>query len=520
MTRIRDRFGAALPTLLVGLCAGLTAVVGSYAAAGFTPAFVLSPITAWLTATIPNAVTNTVIETLGSLGQQLNLATAVALTVTAVGALAVAALVVGRRLRNRALPVVLTGVGTWGFVAVATGEPLLALGAALPPAVVVLVAVAAPSLTATRPVDSRRRQLLAGSLSLVGFALGGYAVGQRRTPTLGGESLDPTDRRERLLAAAEAQSFSLEGAEPLVSENFYTVDVANVDPTLDESDWIFPSYREHAASTVRGLPLEQTILYWMGNANGMDTPEDVNVFPIAVPIATQILHAVGMAWASRLKGRSDEAFVAYFGDGATSEGDFHEAMNFAGVFDTPTVFFCNNNQWAISVPRKRQTASETLAQKATAYGFEGVQVDGMDPLAVYSVTRQAIEKAKDPDSEELRPTLIEAVQYRFGAHTTADDPSVYRDDAEVDDWRTKDPIARLEAFCRDRGLLDDETVKQISEAVRSRVTEAIEAAESTVRPGPEELFDRAYATPTPELERQYAALEALRERYGDEVFLQ
>ncbi|WP_336002351.1 molybdopterin-dependent oxidoreductase [Halorientalis halophila] len=237
MTRIRDRFGDALPTLLVGLCAGLTAVVGSYAAAGFTPAFVLSPITAWLTATIPNAVTNTVIETLGSLGQQLNLATAVALTVTAVGALAVAALVVGRRLRNRALPVVLTGVGTWGFVAVATGEPLLALGAALPPAVVVLVAVAAPSLSASRPVDSRRRQLLAGSLSLVGFALGGYAVGQRRTPTLGGESLDPSDRRERLLAAAEAQSFSLEGAEPLVSDNFYTVDVANVDPTLDESDW-------------------------------------------------------------------------------------------------------------------------------------------------------------------------------------------------------------------------------------------------------------------------------------------
>ncbi|ATW88896.1 pyruvate dehydrogenase E1 component alpha subunit [Halohasta litchfieldiae] len=289
---------------------------------------------------------------------------------------------------------------------------------------------------------------------------------------------------------------------------------------LDDPDWIFPSYREHAASTVRGMPLERTILYWMGNANGMDTPEDLNIFPIAVPIATQILHAVGMAWASRLTGHSDEAFVAYFGDGATSEGDFHEALNFAGVFDTPTVFFCNNNQWAISVPRERQTASETLAQKATAYGFEGVEVDGMDPLAVYSVTKQAVEKAKNPDADELRPTLIEAVQYRFGAHTTADDPSVYRDDAEVDDWRAKDPIARLESFCRDRGLLDDETVTEINEAVRSRVTEAIEAAESTARPGPEELFDQAYARPPPELEQQYAALEALREQYGDEVFLQ
>jgi pyruvate dehydrogenase E1 component alpha subunit len=288
---------------------------------------------------------------------------------------------------------------------------------------------------------------------------------------------------------------------------------------LDEPDWIFPSYREHAASTVRGMPLEQTLLYWMGNANGLDIPNDVRVFPIAVPIATQLLHAVGMAWASRLKGRSDEAFVAYFGDGATSEGDFHEAMNFAGVFDTPSVFFCNNNQWAISVPRDRQTASETLAQKASGYGFEGVKVDGMDPLAVYSVTKQAIQKAKNPDDDELRPTLIEAVQYRFGAHTTADDPSVYRDDEEVDDWRTKDPIARLEAFCRDRGLLDDERVTAINEAVRSQVAEAIEAAESTVRPGPEELFDHAYATPPPELERQYAALEALRERFGDEVFL-
>ncbi|MFW6321549.1 MAG: pyruvate dehydrogenase (acetyl-transferring) E1 component subunit alpha [Halohasta sp.] len=288
---------------------------------------------------------------------------------------------------------------------------------------------------------------------------------------------------------------------------------------LDKPDWVFPSYREHGVVTVRGVPLERTLIYWMGNANGLDIPADVRVFPTAVPIATQLLHAVGMAWASQLKGHSDEAFVTYFGDGATSEGDFHEAMNFAGVFDTPTVFFCNNNQWAISVPRERQTASETLAQKATAYGFEGVQVDGMDPLAVYSVTRQAIEKAKSPDDGELRPTLIEAVQYRFGAHTTADDPSVYRDDAEVDAWRAKDPIARLEAFCRDRGLLDDEAIAEIQETVRSRVADAIEAAESTARPGPEELFDQAYAAVPPELDRQYAALEALRERYGDEVFL-
>jgi len=164
---------------------------------------------------------------------------------------------------------------------------------------------------------------------------------------------------------------------------------------LADDDWVFPSYREHGVGLVRGLSLERTLLYWMGHEQGNYMPEDVNIFSVAVPIATQIPHATGAAWASKLQGE-EKAFVCYFGDGATSEGDFHEGLNFAGVFDTPNVFFCNNNQWAISVPRERQTASATLAQKATAYGFEGVQVDGMDPLAVYKVTREAIEKAKTP----------------------------------------------------------------------------------------------------------------------------
>jgi len=197
---------------------------------------------------------------------------------------------------------------------------------------------------------------------------------------------------------------------------------------LAEDDWTVPSYREHGAGLVRGLPLKQTLLFWMGHEAGNRIPEDANIFTVAVPIASQIPHATGLAWASKLRDEQDKAFLCYFGDGATSEGDFHEGLNFAGVFDTPNVFFCNNNQWAISVPRERQTASKTLAQKAQAYGFEGVQVDGMDPLAVYKVTKAAVEKAKDPEEGDLRPTLIEAVQYRFGAHTTADDPSVYRDE--------------------------------------------------------------------------------------------
>ena len=288
---------------------------------------------------------------------------------------------------------------------------------------------------------------------------------------------------------------------------------------LDEADWLFPSYREHAALHVRGFPLDRVLLYWMGSERGNVAPEGVNTFPAAVPIATQTLHAVGASWASKLKDER-KAFIVYFGDGGTSEGDTHEAMNFAGVFDTPTVFFCNNNQWAISVPRERQTASETLAQKAHAYGFQGVQVDGMDPLATYQVTRAAVEKAKseDPEDEELRPTMIEAVQYRFGAHTTADDPTVYRDSDEVEKWKRKDPIPRLETFLRDTGRLDDADVERIEREVQEVVADAITTAESTPRPDPEAMFDSVFADRTPDLDAQRESFTDLRERLGDDAF--
>ena len=295
---------------------------------------------------------------------------------------------------------------------------------------------------------------------------------------------------------------------------------------LDDDDWMFPSYREHGAALVKGMSLRRTLLYWMGLEKGNDAPEEINLFAVAVPIATQIPHATGAAWASKLRDEEERAFLCYFGDGATSEGDFHEGLNFAGVFDVPAVFFCNNNQWAISVPRERQTASATLAQKAEAYGFEGVQVDGMDPLAVYAVTREAVEKAKDPDgaaNEALgsatRPTMIEAVQYRFGAHTTADDPTVYRDDEEVERWKQKDPIPRMETFLRETGRLDDESVAAIEDRIEERVAEAIDEAEAAAAADPAEIFEHVYEGMPKRLEEQLDYLERLRERHGDGALL-
>jgi len=284
---------------------------------------------------------------------------------------------------------------------------------------------------------------------------------------------------------------------------------------LAERDWIVPSYREHAAMYVRGLDFDQTLRYWMGDERG-NSLDGLNIMPVAVPIASQIPHATGLGMA--IDYRDDDAVaVCYFGDGATSEGDFHEGLNFGGVFDTPTVFFCNNNGWAISVPREEQTATETLAQKATAYGFEGIQVDGMDPLAVYQVTREAVKKAREPPAEDLRPTLIEAVQYRFGAHTTADDPSVYRDAEEVERWKQKDPIPRLEAFLRDRGVLDDERVAEITDSVEAEVADTIETAESIERPSAESIFEHVYAEMPRRLESQMQYLQRLREQHDGEL---
>ncbi len=281
---------------------------------------------------------------------------------------------------------------------------------------------------------------------------------------------------------------------------------------LASEDWLYPTYRDHAAKVVHGIDPADILRALAGHGEGYAVPDDVNVMPEYIPVATQVPQAMGAAWAAKLKGE-DRAYLCYMGDGATSEGDFHEGLNFAGVFDVPAVFFCNNNGWAISTPNERQTKSETLAGKAAAYGIEGVRVDGMDPLAVYRVTRRAIEKAKQPGADERRPTLIEAEQYRFGPHTTADDHTRYRDDP--DDGRELDPIPRLETYLREQGVLDDDLVETIEERVEHGVQDAIERAEATEPADPSALFEHVYEEPTPQLRRQQQDLERLRERYGD-----
>ena len=277
---------------------------------------------------------------------------------------------------------------------------------------------------------------------------------------------------------------------------------------LRDDDWFVPAFRETAAAIWRGTPLSAILLYNAGYNEGGAVPEDAHDLPIAIPVATQIPHAVGLGYAARYR-KTDQVAITFFGDGATSEGDFHEALNFAGVFATPTLFLCQNNQWAISVPREHQTHSKTLAQKALAYGVPGIQVDGNDLLAVLAATREAAARARAGDG----PTMIECVTYRLSLHTTADDPSKYRSNEEVEEWRRRDPIPRLQGYLKDRGLLDDADVEDLEEAVAKEIDDAWQQARQTMESlgDPADIFDHNYAELPRHLREQREAMRRLRE---------
>lgn len=266
---------------------------------------------------------------------------------------------------------------------------------------------------------------------------------------------------------------------------------------FEKEDWFIPSYRENGVFITRGYPMDMLYQYWAGDERGMKIPDDINALPVAVPVGSQVPHAVGIAWANKLLGKKSVA-VVYFGDGATSKGDFHEGVNFAGVFNVPCVFICQNNQWAISVPVTRQTAAETIAQKAIAYGIEGVRVDGNDVFAVFKVVKDAIAKARAGKG----PTLIECVTYRMQHHTTADDWTKYRSPEEVERWKQKDPIARLKKYMEEEGLWDKNYEKKVLDDAKAKVSEATRKFESVTPLMPLDMFTNVYEELPPEIEEQ------------------
>jgi pyruvate dehydrogenase E1 component alpha subunit len=282
---------------------------------------------------------------------------------------------------------------------------------------------------------------------------------------------------------------------------------------LRETDWFVPSFREATASLYRGTPMENILLVYGGFYQGNEVPEDGRDLLVSVPVGTQPLHAVGIAYGIKYEGQDDLA-VTFFGDGATSEGDFHEALNFAGVYQTPTLFICQNNQWAISIPRHKQTRSETLAQKAVAYGIPGLQVDGNDVLAVYAAAREAAERARSGGG----PTLIENVTYRLSVHTTADDPTKYRDEEEVKEWEKKDPLPRFQNYLKDKGLLTDQDIEDLEEEVKTEIQEAVDKAESWMKDLEDEalsMFDHHYAEMPLYLQEQRQELKEELEKESD-----
>lgn len=266
---------------------------------------------------------------------------------------------------------------------------------------------------------------------------------------------------------------------------------------MRDNDWIFPCYREFGAALWRGMPLQRYMDNMFGNANdpakGRQMPDHytwraANFGSISSPIGTQITQAVGFAWAAKMK-KDDLTALVYFGEGATSSSEFHNAMNFGGVFKTPVVFFCRNNGWAISVPTERQTASATFADKAIAYGMPSIRCDGNDIFAVVAATRDAVARAARGEG----PTMIEALTYRLSGHSTSDDPKAYRQESAVEEWRRRDPITRLRKYLDVRGLWSDDKQAEIEQAIEAEIRQAVEIAEKTAPPTLESMFEDVYA---------------------------
>ena len=266
---------------------------------------------------------------------------------------------------------------------------------------------------------------------------------------------------------------------------------------LTGDDWLFPTYRDTGAALTLGLPIARTLAYWRTSPHGWAMPENLKVLPFYIPIATQYPHAVGAALAEKRKGTKNVA-MAFIGDGGSSEGDFHEALNFAGALNAPCVFILQNNGWAISVPTRTQTKATNLSRRAEGYGIPGVRVDGNDVLATWHVTNEAVQRARSGEG----PTLIETVTYRIKPHTVADDPSRYRTEEDNAGWAEKDPVVRLQTHLLKEGILTGESDAALMAEVAAEFEEALKEADSYPDPTPAEILDHVFAEPTPQLRKQ------------------
>lgn len=277
---------------------------------------------------------------------------------------------------------------------------------------------------------------------------------------------------------------------------------------MDDKDWLVLAFRELNAMLYKGVTLEQSFLYWLGNEMGSRFDDGVKVLPINVPIGSQINHAAGLAYASKLR-ETGEVTIAYIGDGGTSHGEFHEGMTFAATYDLPMIVIIQNNQYAISTPRTI-IKTKTLAQKALAYGIPGIQVDGNDPLAMYL----AVETARERAASGKGATLIEAVTYRMGPHTTSDNPKLYRQDSEVEEWAKKDPIIRFKKYLIDKKYWSEDKDKTLHENSKKEVLDTFKKVENSGQVDLEEIFKYTYESMTPELEKQIKAYQVYLDKEG------
>lgn len=266
---------------------------------------------------------------------------------------------------------------------------------------------------------------------------------------------------------------------------------------MEDQDWLVTAYRENAGMFWRGLPMEYILWHWMGDERGNKIPDGLNMLPISVPIGTQMLHAAGLAWASKYR-KDDAVAVTFFGDGASSEGDFHEAINFATTLSLPVVFFCQNNGWAISTPRQRNVAGETVAQRGLAYGAHSVRVDGNDIFAVVKVMKDAITRAR----KKREVTFIEGLTYRMGDHTTADDARRYRDSEELEKWAKRDPLIRLRKYLQDRKKWNQKKQDALEERAKKVVNEVVQRAEGITKPEADDFFNHTFDQLPPALKQQ------------------